>query len=228
MSLENTPDSPKICPSPDPLTKALAQLHQTVEGRVQSGKDHLSLREILHAVGPEGPSLAAALLTLPFLQPIPLLGVSTPLGFTVGLLGFGLFLGREIRLPKRISNAQISCSSILKTTEYLLKFERKLKPYLKSDSTFESRHHRRLLGLAIAIHGFLLALPLPVPFSNTFPAWMCFVGATTILFSSWRLYWLSLALIVANGAFWTMLVIGAIQGSSKVAAFLGSWLGDFL
>ena len=212
----------------DPLATALTQLHQTVERSRKDGDDHLSLGEILHAVGAEGPSLAAALLTLPFLQPIPLLGLSTPLGFTVALLGFGLFLEREIKLPHRISNAKLPSSSVLKTSEYLLKFETKLKPYLKSDSTFESRHHRRLLGLAIAIHGFLLALPLPVPFSNAFPAWMCFVGAMTILFSSWRLYWFSIMLIAANGVFWTILVIGTIKGSSKVASFLGSWLGDFL
>lgn len=212
VSLENPTHAPNLEKARDPLANALIHLNLAAES-LPEGETKLSLGRILHAVGGEGPSLAAALLTLPFLQPIPMPGLSTPIGFTLAILGLGIFLNKEIKLPGRFSEASLPASSVLKATNYLVAFERKLKPYLKSDTRFNSVAHQRFLGAAIAIHGFLLALPLPIPFSNTMPAWMCFMGAMTILFASWRLYAVSILLVLLNIAFWSALIYGAVWGA---------------
>ena len=200
----------------DPLAQAVLSLAEASIGR-----EHLSLGDVTRAVGTQGPCLAAALLVLPFLQPIPMLGLSTPIGFAIAISGVALFLQRAVKLPNRLARVKLPCSSVLKTTEFLARFEVKLKPYLKSDRDFNSNSAQRFLGVLIAIHGALLALPLPIPFSNSMPAWMCFFASLTILFSSRRLFFVSIAMFIANIIFWAALVIATIWGSSSLVEWLG-------
>lgn len=204
----------------EPLANAVIHITSAAIGR-----EHLSVGELLLAVGTEGPSLATALLTLPFLQPVPLPGLSTPIGITIALSGVGLFLNRPVHLPNRVSKMQMPVSAALKGAEFLARFELKLKPYLKSDSTLDPVFTRHLLGVAIVIHGTLLALPLPVPLSNMLPAWMCFMAAMTVLFSSRRLFAVSVLLLLVNIAFWTALVFAAMRGSTSIVNWLDLTFG---
>ncbi len=200
----------------DPLAQAVLSLAEASIGR-----EHLSLGDVTRAVGTQGPCLAAALLVLPFLQPIPMLGLSTPIGFAISLSGVALFLEREVKFPDRLARVKLPCSSVLKTTEFLARFEVKLKPYLKSDRDFNSNFAQRFLGGTIAVHGILLALPLPIPFSNSMPAWMCFFASLTILFASRRLFFVSIAMLLANVVFWSALVLATIWGSHSLVEWLG-------
>ncbi len=205
----------------DPLAEAVICLAEAAIGR-----EHLTLGEILEAVGSQGPSLAAALLVLPFLQPIPLMGLSSPMGLAIALLGVGIVRGREVKIPARIASVKLPVGSVLKLTECLGAFELKLKPYLKSETGPNSHTLsggvRKFLGSMIVIHGALLALPLPIPFSNSMPAWMCFFAALTVLFSSRRLLIVSAALVLGNIIFWASLTIGAVWGSTSLVEWLGT------
>jgi hypothetical protein len=191
----------------DPLSEAMVRLKDLAR---RNGS--LSLSELIKAVDKEGPAFAAALLTLPFLQPIPLFGLSTPAGLTIALSGVGIFLQKPVYLPKRLGVIQLKSETILKMAEFLLAFQEKINPYIKNDTAVHSPLSLRFLGGCIAIHGVLLALPLPIPFSNAMPAWMCFLGALSVLFSSRRLFWLSATMVVLNVAFWLSLVAAAAWG----------------
>jgi hypothetical protein len=153
----------------DPLADAMVRLKG-----LASSNPSLSLSGLIQAVDKEGPAFAAALLTLPFLQPIPLFGLSTPAGLTIALSGIGIFLQKPVYLPKRLGVVQLKSETVLKMSEFLLAFQKKINPYIKNDSFVQSQFSFRFLGTFIAIHGVLLALPLPIPFSNAMPAWMCF------------------------------------------------------
>lgn len=191
----------------DPLADAMVRLKG-----LASSNPSLSLSGLIQAVDKEGPAFAAALLTLPFLQPIPLFGLSTPAGLTIALSGIGIFLQKPVYLPKRLGVVQLKSETVLKMSEFLLAFQKKINPYIKNDSFVQSQFSFRFLGTFIAIHGVLLALPLPIPFSNAMPAWMCFLGALSVLFSSRRLFWLATTMVVLNVAFWLSLVAAAIWG----------------
>lgn len=191
----------------DPLADAMVRLKG-----LASSNPSLSLSGLIQAVDKEGPAFAAALLTLPFLQPIPLFGLSTPAGLTIALSGIGIFLQKPVYLPKRLGVVQLKSETVLKMSEFLLAFQKKINPYIKNDSFVQSQFSFRFLGTFIAIHGVLLALPLPIPFSNAMPAWMCFLGALSVLFSSRRLFWLATTMVVLNVVFWLSLVAAAIWG----------------
>lgn len=200
----------------DPLAQAVLCL-----AKASIGREHMSLGEVTRAVGTQGPCLAAALLVLPFLQPIPMLGLSTPIGLAIALSGTALVLKREVVLPNRIARVKLPSTSVLKATEFLARFEVKLKPYLKSDRDFNSNSAERFSGVTIAVHGLLLALPLPIPFSNSMPAWMCFFASLTILFASRKLFFVSVAMLIVNILFWTALISATILGSSSLVEWLG-------
>lgn len=191
----------------DPLSDAMVRL----KGLAGSNSS-LSLSGLIKAVDKEGPAFAAALLTLPFLQPIPLFGLSTPAGLTIALSGIGIFLQKPVYLPNRLGVVQLKSETVLKMSEFLLAFQKKINPYIKNDSSVQSQFSLRFLGAFIAIHGVLLALPLPIPFSNAMPAWMCFLGALSVLFSSRRLFWLAATMVVLNVVFWLSLVAAAVWG----------------
>ena len=111
-------------------------------------------------------------LALPFVTPVPLPGFSTVFGLVIALLGMRMVLGQNLWLPKRITARELPARlvpKLLLTASHAFgRLEKLLKPrcfYPEFPLVFQ-----RASGAIIVICGLLLLLPLPVPFSNAFPA----------------------------------------------------------
>lgn len=111
-------------------------------------------------------------LAFPFVTPVPLPGLSTPFGLVIGLLGIRMALGQSPWLPERMTSRELPARvlpQILCAASHAFgRLEQWLKPrlfYPEYPMAFQ-----RASGLIIVICGLLLLLPLPVPFSNAFPA----------------------------------------------------------
>lgn len=78
------------------LPEHLLQLKQENQSR------DLSLQEILHLLGDEGHYLFILIFILPFLQPIPLYGLSTPVGISMMIIAFFLFRHQDPWLPQNL------------------------------------------------------------------------------------------------------------------------------
>src|SRR3546814_16382166 len=65
-------------------------------------EDHLTLGELLDVFGDEGLLLLTMLLTLVFLIPVSIPGVSTVFGAAILLVGISRLLGRPLWLPARL------------------------------------------------------------------------------------------------------------------------------
>lgn len=190
-----------------------ASLNSAVERlrRQAETSTSVSIGEILNIFESLGPSIAAILLALPFLQPLPLVGLSTPLGLTIALSGWAVLSNRPIWVPRRFSNTQISSEIILKKVAILNGLTSKLHAFFQAPTELPQSpadSTRRWLGFNVIIHGLLLALPLPIPFSNTIPAWTCCAAAITAIFPSKKGLWLTNALILVNFLFWSALAKG--------------------
>ncbi len=112
------------------------------------------------------------LLALPFcFLPVP--GLSTPFGFAVLLIGIRLTFGQKPWLPRFLRQKSISPSRLSKLLTAGLRFARILEKVVRPRLQFLYRWPgaMNLIGLGIASGGLLLLLPLPIPFSNTIPAW---------------------------------------------------------
>lgn len=133
----------------------------------------VTLREVLGLLHGRGYVLLIMLLSLPFCQPIPLPGLSTPLGLIIGIIGARLALGQKPWLPQKLLDTKLPpklFKKVFELTEKIVSwFERLLRPrwlWMTSTARLEQLH-----AVPIVICAFLLLLPLPLPFSNVIPAW---------------------------------------------------------
>ena len=154
-------------PAPRPtFSEELEQLaHQFI-------KQPATLWGILVATQGRGFDLLLVLICLPFLTPIPMIGLSTPFGLVVFLIGARLALGRQPWLPRRLLEQELPRGFITKLLSAATRVVRWLEVLLRPrlDFLHEQRVYRRVAGTLIMLSGLLLLLPLPIPLTNSFPA----------------------------------------------------------
>jgi hypothetical protein len=133
----------------------------------------VTLREVLGLLHGRGYVLLVMLLALPFCQPLPLPGLSTPLGLIIAIIGTRLTLGQKPWLPARLLDTRLPPALFAKVFAFTQKivswFERLLRPRLLWVTA--TPRLQQLHAAPIVFCAFLLLLPLPLPFSNLLPAW---------------------------------------------------------
>ena len=175
----------------------------------------VTLRELLELVGEQGLLLFCCILSLPFLLPVSLPGVSTVFGLVIVLIGIGVTLNRVPWLPHRLMNHAIQREHIVtalnKGARTFMPLERWLRFRLASLTT--GQWMNRINGLILTLSGILLLFPMgPIPFSNTLPALAIillvlgmlqrdgvFIIAGYVTFLITDIYFAGLALVVLLG-----------------------------
>jgi hypothetical protein len=155
----------------DPETtvgEALRKTINAIEG------DSITLKALLELVGEQGMLLFCTILTIPFLVPVSIPGVSTVFGLVIILIGIGVTFNRLPWLPERLMRREIKrehlAPALEKGIELFTKLERWLKPRLTSLTTGVVVN--RINGAALTFSGILLIFPFGfIPFSNTFPGY---------------------------------------------------------
>jgi len=167
----------RVLPAPRKLSIELAELH------ARAGERAVTLREVIFVLRQRAYMLLIVLLALPFIQPIPLPGLSTPLGIAIALIALRLSLGQRPWLPKKIQRTKLPAGffgKVMVVTAKLLRFlETVLRPrwpVMTSTRTLNQLH-----AIIIFSSAAILLLPLPVPFSNFLPAWAIFLVACGLL-----------------------------------------------
>ena len=132
----------------------------------------LTLAELTQALKGRGSAMLLILLALPFCF-VAIPGLSIPFGIAICLIGACQAIGREPWLPSFIMHRRLS---VVRSTQLLtgaIKVARQLEKYVRPRLAFlhAGPGMLRLIGLGIVIAGVALMLPLPIPFSNSIPAW---------------------------------------------------------
>lgn len=132
----------------------------------------------------EGEALVIVCLVaiLPFMQPIPIPGVSSVLGLIVLLQGIGLIVCSKPLLTKKMKAMVISherFEMIFKAANRFSKITTKLSNF--KHPMVNSRMSHVICGIAIVISAGVLSLPLPIPFSNFVPAISIFLICVGLL-----------------------------------------------
>jgi hypothetical protein len=107
-----------------------------------------------------------------FSFPIPLPAVSTPFGLILCSLGIGMMCKMQLWIPKWILKKEIKRDTLQKITYYSEKVFEKLEKIVHSRAHYfcKSNIFKIITGIVLVIQGFLLALPLPIPFTNVMAA----------------------------------------------------------
>ena len=133
-----------------------------------------TLRHLLVPLGAEASAFAAALLALPFLSPVSLGPITTPVSVLIALLGWQLLRAREgAPLPERFLDVSVPQAAHRAMTSVLRRVHRWMhrvsRPRLVH--LVEGGRGRMLCGIGIVAGALLLAVPIPLlPLTNTFPA----------------------------------------------------------
>jgi hypothetical protein len=148
------------------LSSDLETLHDRLKGK------SLTVAELKQALKGRGSAMLLVLLALPFCF-IAVPGLSMPFGIAISLIGGCLVIGREPWLPRFIMRWRLSNTRLAQLLSGAIKMARQLERHVRPRLAFLHTvpGMQRLIGLGIIIAGLALMLPLPIPFTNTIPAW---------------------------------------------------------
>lgn len=175
-----------------------------------SKTDTISLKEIKESLHERGFGILMVIFVIPCCLPVPV-PPGVPLIFSIPLmfLSVQMLLGFENPwLPKWLANKSFKRTSLAymveKAAPILRKIEILLRPRLPFAST---RKSERIIGIFILFLSLVIALPLPIPFSNFVPG----IGILVM----------SLGLLSKDGL---VIILGMIMGLFGAALVLGALL----
>lgn len=149
-----------------PLSTLLEQLVDGADGL-------LSLQGLVDRTGDRGGYLLLIFLCLPFTTPVPLPGVSTVIGVVIAWIAL-TGLGRSnLRLPawlgRRTVSAQRQRQVLSASRPFVRWIEKVVRP--RRGGWLVGTFSRRAHALLLTVLASLLLLPIPVPFTNSLPAY---------------------------------------------------------
>lgn len=148
-----------------------AQL-EAIIARLPEGS--MSLGELLAVIGDEGLLVLSILLTLVFLIPVSIPGVSTVFGAAILLVGLSRLSGRPLWIPERLAGKQLPADrlrpGLAAGMVWVRRLERISRPH-RLPGLVDGRAQGVFNNLAFIFAALLLMAPFGfVPFSNTLPA----------------------------------------------------------
>lgn len=134
----------------------------------------VTLAEIMDIVGADSLLLLTIFLSLVFLVPVSIPGVSTVFGTGILLIGITRLFSRKLWLPKKIAHRKLSSDSLREGFARALTWFRRLEKISRSrrlPRLATGRVATTLNNLSFILAALLLMMPFGfVPFSNTLPA----------------------------------------------------------
>lgn len=162
---------------PRKLSEELADL------RHRSALGALTLREVIYTLGGRAYTLLVLLLALPFITPIPLPGLSTPFGLAIALIALRLTLGQRPWLPMKLQRKVLPPGFFGKLFTVAEKTIRIIEKLIRPRLTFltDTLGLVQLHAVLMLTAALVLVLPIPIPFTNSFPAWAILLVAAGLL-----------------------------------------------
>lgn len=168
---------------PVPARPARKLSEELADLRLRAGERRITLREVIFLLGGRAYLLLVLLLALPFITPIPLPGLSVPFGLAIALISLRLSLGQRPWLSKKLQRKELPAGFIAKVFSVAEKVLRFLEKFLRPRLTFltDTPLLRQLHAVLMLVAALALLLPLPIPFTNSFPAWTILLVAAGLL-----------------------------------------------
>jgi hypothetical protein len=196
------------------LTRAIAQ----IDGPT------ITLRRLLVLVGEHGMLFLCALLTIPFLIPVSIPGVSTVFGAAIILISVGITMNRLPWLPDRLMDRELDAvklSGILRRgANVVARVEAYIRP--RMGAIIDGAVASRVNGLALIFSGVLLMAPLGlIPFSNTLPAFAILLLAVGMSQRDGLVVIAGYAMILASVIYFGVLAYLAFIAGQGLAGLFG-------
>jgi len=135
--------------------------------------EYITLRELMNKMGEQGLLLLCGLLSLPFMFPVSIPGVSTVFGAGIILIAYAITINRMPWIPGFVADKQLDTLKLTAALQRGIGVARRVDSLLKPRLGLltDGPLINRVNGLALMLCGVLLIMPLGlIPFSNTLPA----------------------------------------------------------
>ena len=161
-----------VLPSPAAVGASRRSLVDELQGVLEhAAGQSIKIEEIVTVLKHRGPAMVMLLLSLPFVIPVPLPGLSTPLGLAIMVYGVQVTFRMRPWVPGFIRNRTLKYGTLEKLVGVASRGGRKVERLLRPRLKFMLWPAVDVpIGLSIAFCGFFLGLPLPIPFTNAIPA----------------------------------------------------------
>lgn len=185
-----------------------------VSKALKDSQDGLKLENLFSLLGTSGHGMIIIFMCLPFLQPIPLPGISTPLGFLIILVAYFRLRSAPIKLPKKLAIIYLPKMVLVKSIYFAEKIANWMNKITKKRLSYllVSRSSQYLNFFIVCFSSFLLALPLPLPMTNTLPCYVIILNALAHLEEDGLIVILSYVMFIA-----TLIYYAFIFSSIKLA-----------
>jgi hypothetical protein len=175
--------------------------------------DVVTLREILNVIGREGMLVFCIFLTLPFMVPVSIPGVSTVFGIVIGLVGVGIMTHRPPWLPDRLIRKKFPADRLRLALEngtvWIHRLGRISRPSIPVLT--HGIGMARVNGLMLITGALLLMAPFGlIPFSNTLPGLAILFLAIGVLQRDGRFVILGYMTLVLTVLYFAFLLLGGI------------------
>ena len=183
----------------------------------------LTLNNLMERTEGRGVYLVMILLCLPFVQPIPLPGISTVLGLVITLMAVARARDQSPRLPKFIGDRAFPVNFGTKVLGGSIRFlqflERWVKP--RGDAWISWRGVRIFNCVLIIFMSGLLALPIPLPGTNQLPAFSIMLVALSMMEEDGVLVFYAYGIsFLTTAAFAVLLTLISLLGVGGVKALV--------
>lgn len=180
--------------------------------KILSG-DVVTLREIFNVIGREGMMVFCIFLTLPFMVPVSIPGVSTVFGLVIGLAGVGIITHRPPWLPDRLLRKKFPADRLRLALEkgavWIHRLGRISRPSIPVLT--HGIGMARVNGLMLIAGALLLMAPFGlIPFSNMLPGLAILFLAIGVLQRDGRFVLLGYMTFVLTVLYFAFLLLGGI------------------
>jgi hypothetical protein len=146
------------------------KLHELMQ---QLPEDRASIQMMMETLGREAFVFLALVLTLPFLIPVSIPGLSTVFGAIIAFIGVAFMLNRDPWLPKRYLQREFSSQQLRHALEKGMAWLKRLEKFSRPQrwhALVSGAIMSRFNGFMMLVGALLLMVPFGfVPFSNTLP-----------------------------------------------------------
>lgn len=190
-----------------PLLEALDEIE------ARSLDRDVALGEIFEVLSTRGESVLLLFFALPFLQPVPFPGLSTPFGLMIVIAACLQYSGRPPWIPKSWKKKKLPRESVRRVAQFFERVFLRIRRILHPRAGWMFFGPWRLFNcVVLVISALLLALPLPIPFSNNLPALAIFSMALAQLEEDGLFVWFSYVLFTLTLSFFFVLALGVETG----------------
>jgi hypothetical protein len=200
----------------EPLSRTLAR----ISGELAPGRP-ATLNQVIDRTGGRGPFALLIVLSLPFVTPVSLPGISNILGVVMCVIAWKLLRGVPAHLPKRVGERPMQhdrMTKILRVSARVLAFiEKWARP--RRSPWLAWRPVRLANAAAVGVMALMLALPIPptIPLSNMLPGYSIILLAMSLMEEDGVLIWA--AYVASLGTLIYLVAMIVIQAEAIVLLY---------